>query len=130
MRDFQRARLYRAEREALGEDPWMKRLSFEECRQLVQSAARYVRGPVPKVVYYARRYATASAHEIILPRWAWIPWIVLHEYAHLLTRDGHGPEFAGTYLRLVRRFMGKEAADALRKAYRLCRVKYRRNSKI
>jgi putative metallohydrolase (TIGR04338 family) len=50
---------------------------------------------------------------------------VLHELAHALTFGGHGPEFCSTYLKLVRRFIGREAFENLRFTFRANDVKYR-----
>jgi putative metallohydrolase (TIGR04338 family) len=60
---------------------------------------------------------------IELPRDFRSPIVVLHELAHRATRrrvrqldlDPHGPEFAGAYLALLRRFVGAEAARRLRR---------------
>lgn len=41
--------------------------------------------------------------------WALREVVVLHELAHCLTHtSGHGAEFAGTFLKLIREFMGTE----------------------
>jgi len=129
MRDFQRARLYRAECEAFEPRPWAKELSLEECRQLVKKAAKFTCGPIPEVVDgRGRRHACGGAYRIALPRHFRIINIVLHEYTHAITRDGHGREFARNYLRLVRRFMGKDVANTLKESFRLLGVKYRRSS--
>jgi putative metallohydrolase (TIGR04338 family) len=51
---------------------------------------------------------------------------VLHELAHALAFDSHGPEFCSTYLKLVRRFMGREVFENLRFNFQANGVKYRR----
>ncbi len=58
-------------------------------------------------------------------------YVMLHEIAHVLTpRDaGHGPEYCGVLLFLVRNVLGKEAHAALLEAMRKHRVK-RSNSSI
>lgn len=57
------------------------------------------------------------------------PWIILHEMAHIMAmsaeHQGHGREFARFYLLLVRRWLGPDAAAALRAAYAQEKVKYR-----
>lgn len=57
------------------------------------------------------------------------PWVILHELAHCLAvRDGHrghGREFARYYLLTVERWLGRDAAAALRAAYTAEGVKYR-----
>lgn len=52
--------------------------------------------------------------EFVFPRGTRNQLTVLHELAHALTTDGHGPEFCAMYLRYVRRFMSPEDADLLR----------------
>lgn len=62
------------------------------------------------------------------------PWVILHELAHIMCcvsghkDEGHGALFARYYLALVRRWLGPEAAGALREAYKVERVKYRKVS--
>lgn len=61
-------------------------------------------------------------------------WVILHELAHIMCcvsdhkDEGHGAIFARYYLSLVRRWLGPEAAGALREAYKVERVKYRKVS--
>jgi putative metallohydrolase (TIGR04338 family) len=53
--------------------------------------------------------------------------VALHEIAHIVQPPNtawHGVEFAGILLTLIERFMGKEAATAMRKAMRDNRVAY------
>lgn len=52
------------------------------------------------------------------PGWALREIVALHELAHHVARgDGHGPVFAGTFLRLVQEAMGWETALLLTSAY-------------
>lgn len=63
------------------------------------------------------------------------PWVVLHEIAHIMAcsadngERGHGREFARFYMMLVRRWLGPDAAWALRHAYATEGVKYRARGK-
>jgi hypothetical protein len=82
-----------------------------------------------------------GSSEIVLahaPDWAVPmkqPWVILHELAHIMatchnhahstTENGHGRIFAYYYMLLVRRWLGADAARALREAYAVERVKYR-----
>lgn len=56
--------------------------------------------------------------------------LLLHEVAHCLTHysddPGHGWRWADVYLRLVRHFMGAEAAAKLRAAFKANRVRFHR----
>jgi putative metallohydrolase (TIGR04338 family) len=49
--------------------------------------------------------------------WAMREVVVLHEVAHHLSPSGHGPGFAGTYLRLVEEIVGPEAGFVLTAGY-------------
>jgi len=128
-RDSQRSRVYRAEREAFDFDGPL--MSLGECVDLIHLAfARYFPGSrVPLVADgRGRRRAGGSSSRISLPRWSRLRWVVLHETAHAVIPPRaawHGPEFAGCYLRLVRRFMGTEAAGRLRASYVAHRMKTR-----
>lgn len=49
----------------------------------------------------------------------------LHEVAHTLANDAHGPEFCSAFLWLVRRHMGFHAYGALRTSYDSYLLSYR-----
>lgn len=56
------------------------------------------------------------------------PWVILHELAHIMSgtdESGHGREFARCLMLLVRRWLGPDAAAALREGYTVENVKYR-----
>jgi len=61
------------------------------------------------------------------------PWVILHELAHVMCLgvgdNGHGRVFAGTYLALVRRWLGAEAGRALRAAYQAEGMPWRRTGR-
>jgi putative metallohydrolase (TIGR04338 family) len=57
-----------------------------------------------------RRHACGSRAEIKLPRWARTRPVVLHECAHGLADDKHGPRFVARYVDLLERFLGMERA--------------------
>jgi hypothetical protein len=95
------------------------------------------------IKYRGKRYpeirlGTKAAGEGHRPGWRLTPiadpWIILHEVAHILAacRDedekGHGRVFRIAYLDLVRRWMGPEAARALREGYKAERLTFRRAS--
>ena len=63
---------------------------------------------------------------VSIPRALRCELFVLHELAHALTFGGHGPEFCSAYLKLIRRFMGREVFEDLRFNFRANDVKYRR----
>jgi hypothetical protein len=113
LRDFQRSRLYRWENEhvlPLDRQP----IPLDACRALV--AAVFVRrlGPdaAPPLVEdgRGRRHAAGSRDVIKLPRWARTRPVVLHECAHGLATDGHGPDFVRVYVELLVEFSGFDRA--------------------
>ncbi|MCB9942391.1 MAG: hypothetical protein H6851_02030 [Geminicoccaceae bacterium] len=117
-RDFQRSRVYGWERGhvlPLACDP----LSLDGCRELVhrvyadrEANRRHCRDWTPPEVTdgRGRRHACGSRTVIKLPRWARTPAVVLHECAHGLSHDGHGPGFVRTYVELLVDFAGFERA--------------------
>jgi hypothetical protein len=120
-RDFQRTRVYRWE--AAHVLPHAAQpLTLEACRTLVAAVFRWAERPAPIVSDgRGRRHACGSPEAIKLPRWARTPAIVLHECAHGLARDMHGPEFVATYVELLARFAGFNA-DELRASLAAAKV--------
>ena len=120
-RDFQRSRLYGWEGvHVLPRDPTP--LSLLACRELVATvfADRLGAGvPAPRVEDgRGRRHAAGSREVIKLPRWARTRPIVLHECAHGLAADGHGPDFARVYIDLLADFMAIDRSEMERTAGR------------
>jgi hypothetical protein len=119
-RDAQRARVYRWEAEhvfPLAAD----RLSLAQCRALVDAAYRWREQPgsdpgwaPPKVEDgRGRRHAAGSRAAIKLPRWARTRAVVLHECAHGMAYDQHGPGFVAAYVVLLERFAGLDRGRLL-----------------
>lgn len=103
-RDFQRSRLYRWEAvHVLPQAPGL--LPLHTCHALVAEVFALRLGPdaVPPRVEdgRGRRHAAGSREVIKLPRWARTRAIVLHECAHGLSTDGHGPDFVRAYVELL-----------------------------
>lgn len=117
--DHQRSRLYRWEAEAIF--PGDKQpLTLEQCRALVVEAYRWAEGALAQAPGWqppeltdgrGRRHACGSRQVIKLPRWARTRPVVLHECAHGLAPDKHGPRFVAVYIALVERFLGQDAAQ-------------------
>lgn len=114
--DAQRARVYRWEQAVVfpGRDG---PLSLESCRQLVEAAYRWAEADRAGTPDWApprvgdgrgRRHACGSRAVIKLPRWARTAPIVLHECAHGLAPDRHGPRFVAAYVALLERFLGMD----------------------
>lgn len=144
-RDTQRAKLYKAERIL---DCYMTEVeTVADVERLVRriESSKRVRAKYPSrrwlnldtgatrgvKVHDGRghRRAVSYGGMIAIPRWARKDWVVLHEMAHELVRPtrqtaSHGWEFAACYLYLVKLFMGREAHDALRAAFKAHRVRY------
>lgn len=138
-RDGQRQRLYRSERAVPHGDRFT---SVAHCQAYVEDRLRspWWRNSCPDIPSVtvtdgrSRRHAGAvrSRRIIKLPRWSRTELTILHELAHIATPEGcaaHGPEYARTYLELVRRFMGREAGAELRKAFQSHRVKVHESSR-
>jgi hypothetical protein len=119
---------------------WMRKRCYDEAETNI------------RVEFVARGTARTSGNTIMLPRWIWYKWtterwgctgemvergdaawVVLHELAHVVANwehgrkvAGHGREYARVYLALARRFAGRDAARALKAAFREAGVKSRR----
>lgn len=114
--DLQRARVYRWEQSRVfpGHDA---PLALDACRALVEAAYRWAEADradapgwtPPRVTDgRGRRHACGSREVIKLPRWARTAPIVLHECAHGLAPDRHGPRFVAAYAALLERFLGMD----------------------
>jgi hypothetical protein len=106
MKDYQRQRLYRWE-DAHVRPNCPAMVAFANGQQYVDGvwlANGWTRPP--RVVPMPRRkksaVAMANHGEIYLPRQI-AGWIILHELAHALTDDKHGPNFVGMYIDLLER---------------------------
>lgn len=112
-RDTQRSRVYRWEGEhVLPLDREV--LTLDDCAQLVEAAYRWAephkvaeRDWRPPIVTdgRGRRHASGSRQAIKLPRWARTRPVVLHECAHGLADDQHGPRFVARYVELLEHFL-------------------------
>lgn len=138
VRDFQQSKVYRAERVidvgSTAREPEFPTVA--DCERFVAKvlgSRTFVRrwGNGRRIAIEdgrGRRSACAwgdsiAASVISLPRWARTRASILHEIAHTIVHDGHGPLFARTYLELVRLFIGPMEANALRKSFQHNRVR-------
>jgi len=112
MRDFQRSRVYRWEKEVLWNHPNNWGLdTIQECHVLVEKIWLKERSkfftkitPVPKLGDgRGRRSAVSLGGEIRLPRFARTAVIICHEVAHeLLPRGvGHTEDWVSTFINLL-----------------------------
>jgi hypothetical protein len=137
-RDTQRRRVYTAEQGVPGRyvsDPSWHRI--EDVRRFyhrVMKSRWWLKrfgAPVPVVLERKRgRWVYHDPGRIrvgrVLSRWS-----ALHELGHHICgeEEGHGNLFAATYLRLVRRWLGRDSWLALRQSFRVHRVHYRMPNK-
>lgn len=117
-RDVQRSKVYRWEAEHVFPHARTP-LDLESCRSLVAAAYRWHERPDPRDPAWAppvvtdgrgRRHACGSRAVIKLPRWARTTAVVLHECAHGMAPDQHGPLFVACYVALLERFAGLDSA--------------------
>ena len=94
-------------------------LDLAACRSLVEAVYRWAEAhragapgwAPPRVTDgRGRRHACGSREVVKLPRWARTAPIVLHECAHGLAADQHGPRFVAAYVALLERFLGMDGA--------------------
>lgn len=128
-RDFQRQRVYAWEAAVLSPTRGGK-LSLGACERLIEEVFRWHEQPSPRDGSWrppalgdgrGRRHACGSREVIKLPRWARTRTIVLHECAHGMSDDGHGPGFVRAYVTLLCRFHGQDRA-ALEAALQIHKV--------
>lgn len=98
-------------------------LDLEACRSLVERAYRWYEAPAAATAEWrpplvtdgrGRRHACGSREVIKLPRWARTTAVVLHECAHGMADDQHGPRFVAVYVALLERFAGFDATELRR----------------
>lgn len=93
-----------------------------------------VKEQFPRALYAVRvraRKGTRFAHyctgEIAIPmhgsRWACREIVILHEMAHHLARDGHGPKFRRAFCKLIEVAMAPEVSFALQVCWHMSGVK-------
>ncbi|MEB4210986.1 TIGR04338 family metallohydrolase [Mycobacterium sp. 94-17] len=141
-RDFQRARVYRAEHcftALLDESVENPQIFMAGSTLVLPPEAKFstpatVQAYVDRVsnhptvvdrygssrVTVRKRNGVSRAHyqlgEIAVPdaKWALRETVILHELAHHFSRDGHGPQFVGAFLDLIDAAMGVQAQLVLR----------------
>jgi hypothetical protein len=129
--DSQRKKLYAAENAAFAGSAFEDKMNGDEAFELVlkiwDSASGLLGGP--PTLRLSRQVRGAwyfqGRHEILFHPDHIRPWIVVHEVAHAVEREGagHGPEFARTYLGLVERTFGFEAREKLGASFRKHKVR-------
>lgn len=130
-RDTQRQRVYDAEN-ASGLNPWQQTIPNADLQAWVDDVldrrAIRSRWGVRKVrveLTHGRGAHAEGSHTIRASRMGRNEYVMLHEIAHTLTHGyaGHGPEYAGVLLFLVKTVMGREAHAALLASMRKYKVR-------
>jgi hypothetical protein len=106
MKDYQRQRVYRWE-DVVVKPHCPALVPFAKGQQYVDGvwlANGWERPPkvIPLPAQTRRIAAKATFGEVWLPQQI-AGWIILHELAHSLTDDRHGPNFVGMYIDLLER---------------------------
>ena len=137
-RDYQRAKLYRAERAAWSRVGQGRSLDsvrrIEAYVHAIQGSSWYKGAPEfspphrPLRIHDGRghRNAKGGRTRLTLPRWARTEAVILHELAHASQpwpSSSHGREFCRAYLRLVKELLGKEHHAVYRSEFRKHGVK-------
>ena len=129
VRDYQRKRLYDAEDSCmfLGN---VEILTREQVEDMIHKISQWAEITPPKLIEdgHTLAYATADTISLPFPITKTLPYIV-HEMSHVINYNGsnadhHGKHFAGTYLEVVREFIGSVAHNDLAKAFRRYKVRY------
>jgi putative metallohydrolase (TIGR04338 family) len=138
MRDNQRQRVYDAERAT----PMWDKDRIDDIHALTKYVTK-----ICKSAWFRRRFptmgivrvkdgrrcrkATGGWGTINMPRWSRTKIIVLHELSHAVQNAAspepqawHGREFCKIYLAFVKKWIGREAYDALKASFKEHGVKY------
>tara|TARA_Y100000310_G_scaffold249252_2_gene255291 strand:+ start:2078 stop:2533 length:456 start_codon:yes stop_codon:yes gene_type:complete len=132
LRDFQRKKLYQAER-TCGFWNNLQTLSSRRVKALVKDIGSWANIDLPKISYAshknARTVAYATAVDLVLPfpLAKSVPFIC-HEMSHVINyqrgpADHHGPNFASAYLEVVNEFVGQKGYEELKESFRRYKVK-------
>ncbi len=131
VRDHQRKRLYQAEEECSFWDD-INVLSINNIKHLVDNISEWAEIKPPTIILEGNTHVYATQDTIVLPYTdtQTIPFIC-HEMSHVINynstnADHHGRNFAYTYLKVVRQFIGLKSYKELLGSFRKHKVKYRR----
>ena len=138
IRDFQRAKVYRAEEQCtFWKDGMQNILSKGDVLRIVQTIAHWANIDCPTIIYpeyndtsYNNTPAFATADSLVLPfaRANSLPFIC-HEMAHVINynsenADHHVKYFTTTYLEVVKKVLGVSAFRELKNSFDRFGVKY------
>ena len=130
IRDFQRKKLYQAEEDCLF---WnnVHILPNDKVIDLIRTISKFfnIKTPIIATTGHELVYATQDLISIPYPTSKSLPYIC-HEMSHVINyndpdkADHHGANFAGTYLQVVKEFIGEEDYQELLNAFKHRKVKY------
>lgn len=131
VRDFQRSRVYAAEKVV---EPLVRYPNIEQCQSFADHVLdRLGHKRITVVAGHPNQVrARGSAYKISLPLdWAMNDYIILHELAHtIISRKyggrvaGHGEQWTSCLIGLVERFMGATQASALMDSFARVGIAY------
>ena len=110
IRDFQRQRVYDWERSQEWFKPFVSYLTQEQVRSVIERLDKVFKTKT-KIFFkggYGGSYAKGSTEIHLRKKWALNYGVILHEYAHLLTKDIHGRQFVSAYCNLLNIFHPKQ----------------------
>ena len=112
IRDFQRQRVYDWERSQEWFNPFVSYLTQQQVRSVIERLDKvFKRKTKTKIFFkggYGGSYAKGSTEIHLRKKWALNYGVILHEYAHLLTKDIHGRQFVSAYCNLLNIFHPKQ----------------------
>jgi hypothetical protein len=130
VRDFQRNQVYKAEDSSLfwGDTQIM---TWEQVEDIVYKISQWAEIKPPEIVEDGHKitYATQDKISFTYPSLKTLPYIC-HEMSHVINYNGtdadhHGENFAGTYLEVVKHFIGNQAYKDLKHSFTVYGVKYK-----
>ena len=117
-RDNQRARVYKWEKDQVFPMFMDQKLTMAEMETFVKLVwfDKYGQHSMPPEVKdgRGRRNAGGNRMMITMPLWSRNKAIVLHELAHSMTNDRHGPKFVAAYVTMLVKWLGFDRESLLR----------------
>tara|TARA_R110000796_G_scaffold69130_1_gene157922 strand:+ start:1514 stop:2227 length:714 start_codon:yes stop_codon:yes gene_type:complete len=109
IKDFQRKRVYDWELS----QSWMSKISYlteQQVRSVIEKLDKVFKRKT-KIKFkngYGCSFAVGKSEIHLRKKWAMNYGVILHEYAHLLTKDIHGRQFVSAYCNLLNIFHPKQ----------------------
>ena len=107
-------------------------LTWEQVQNIIQRISEWAEISPPTLLEEGHliAYATADTISLPFPISKTLPYIC-HEMSHVINYNGtnadhHGKHFAGGYLEVVEEFIGTEASQDLKRAFKVYGVEHKR----